>query len=104
MNGMLTTSSNVYYLPVRTPAVDTTRRRVRKPRLMVRVERAWWRLRFMSAEIWSVLRRGSRQFFVDDSILFDRNVEVPRSRPRYTVPARVIDFESARDRLRTAQA
>lgn len=104
MTGTWPTSSNVYYLPVRTPTVETGGRPVRQPTLMSRVQRAWWRVRFMSAEIRSTLRRGGRQLFVDDSLTFDRSVEIPRSRPRYAVPASVIDFESARDRLRAARA
>lgn len=102
MNRTLTTSSNVYYLPVRTPTVEPVRRSVRQPSLTARLERAWWRFRYMTAEIVSIVRRGGRQLFMDDSIVFDRTAETPRSRPRYAVPARVLDFESARQRLRIA--
>ncbi len=102
MNQPLTTMSNVYYLPTRASAIQPLARPAKRPTLTTRTVRAWWRLRFMVAEITSVIRRGGRQMFADDdAVALARTTEMmERMRPRYAVPAAVIDFESARRRLR----
>ncbi len=104
MNRPLTTTSNVYYLPTRAAAVEPIARQPKRPTLAKRVARAWSRLRFMVAEIASVVRRGGRNMFVDeDSLALARTAEMmERLRPRYAAPAPVIDFEIARRRLRKA--
>jgi hypothetical protein len=102
MTDSLPVSSNVYYLPVSPSAIEP---KVPEPRTMSfheRIQRTWWRLTFMATEIWTVLRRGGRQLLRDDDVLaFDRWNDAPeRRRPRYAVPAQVIDFATARERLR----
>jgi hypothetical protein len=102
MTDSLPVSSNVYYLPVN-PSV--TEPKVPEPRTISfreRSQRTWWRLTFMAMEICTVLRRGGRQLLRDDDVLaFDRWNDAPeRRRPRYAMPAQVIDFAAARERLR----
>ncbi len=103
MNRALMTTSNVYYLPVTTSTVDTIRRQ-HQTTLSTRLQRTWWRLRFMATEISSILRRGGRQIFASDTIIFDSPSLPEPSRPRYSSPALVIDFESARERLQRRRA
>jgi hypothetical protein len=99
MNSLLTTS-NVYYLPARVTR-DTPPRTARKATPWARAQRAWWRLSFMAAEIFSIVRRRGRHLFVDDdAIVLGRMAELTE-RSNSFGPARIIDFESARRRLRT---
>jgi hypothetical protein len=99
MNSPLTTS-NVYYLPARVTR-ETPSRTPRKAAPWARVQRAWWRLSFMTAEIFSIVRRRGRHLFVDDdAIVLGRMAELTE-RSNSLGPARIIDFESARRRLRT---
>lgn len=101
MNSTLTLS-NVYYLPARVARETTSPRGPRKTAAWTRVQRAWWRLSFMTAEICSIVRRRGRHLFLDDdAIVLGRMAELSE-RPVSRGPARVIDFESARDRLRRA--
>lgn len=101
MNSTLTLS-NVYYLPARVARETTSAHRPRKTSAWTRVQRAWWRLSFMTAEICSIVRRRGRHLFLDDdAIVLGRMAELSE-RPLSRGPARVIDFESARDRLRRA--
>jgi hypothetical protein len=94
MNGMLV-DSNVYYLPV-TPTVEAVAE-PEWPTLATRLRNAWWRLRLALAEVRGILRRPRRLGPEDYAVFAD--MEVVRV-PRRTRPARVIDFESARRRLR----
>ncbi|MBI2205226.1 MAG: hypothetical protein HYU41_15365 [Candidatus Rokubacteria bacterium] len=101
MNSSLTLS-NVYYLPARVARETPSARRPRKTAAWARVQRAWWRLSFMAAEICSIVRRRGRHLFLDDdAIVLGRMAELTE-RPVSRGPARIIDFESARDRLRPA--
>ena len=100
----IATTSNVYYLPARVPD-EPVRRSERKTTWRARLTRTWWRLRFTIAEIWSISRRGGRHLsFGDDGPIFlGGNAGIfERPRPRRTEPARVLDFVSARLRLRPA--
>jgi len=94
------TSSNVYYLPIRREAPEVASRRPARPSAWGRLQRAWWRARFAGAEIWSIVRRSSRHLFADDTLALER-LETERVRPRLG-PARIIDFDAARRRLRPA--
>ena len=99
MNSPLT-MSNVYYLPARVTR-ETPSRTARKATPWARMQRAWWRLSFMTAEIFSIVRRRGRHLFVDDdAIVLGRMAELTE-RSNSLGPARIIDFESARRRLRT---
>jgi hypothetical protein len=58
----------------------------------------------MTAEIWSILRRGRRHPSLDGPVFLGGSAELfERPRARRTEPARVIDFESARRRLHAAR-
>ena len=100
MNSSLT-MSNVYYLPARVTR-ETPARMQRKAAPWARVQRAWGRLTFMTAEICSIVRRRGRHLFVDDdAIVLGRMAELTERSIPSLGPARIIDFESARRRLRT---
>jgi len=94
------TGSNVYYLPApvaEKPAPRTTRRR----RVGARLRSAWWRFRLALTEIQAILL-VPRRIVIDDyaALLADEPEPAERPRPRRLAPARVIDFELARLRLR----
>lgn len=92
--------SNVYYLPLRRETPEMMRRRPDRSTLRARITRAWWRVRFSAAEIWSIVRRTSRHLFADtETPLLDRTDFERFETPRVG-PARIIDFETARRRLR----
>lgn len=99
MNSSLT-MSNVYYLPARVTRETPSSRTPRKATAWARMQRAWWRLSFMIAEICSIVRRRGRHLFLDDdAIVLGRMAELTE-RPISYGPARIIDFDSARRRLR----
>jgi hypothetical protein len=96
---MNTVSSNVYYL-ARPAAVESAPPAPIRPGHVARLRRAWWRFRFVTAELWYTLRRGGRHLFEDEgTFVLAESAEVVE-RPRRTTPARVLDFEAARARLR----
>jgi hypothetical protein len=95
--------ANVYYLPpppVEEPPVVAGA----WPTLHARITRAGWRLRLTLIDIRLAIRRPGRRLFADDAPLFlNHSAElVERARRRPTRPARIIDFASARARLRPA--
>lgn len=94
--------SNVYQFP--TPVTPEPPRCVsRWSMLRDSVRRTWWRLRITVAEIRWVLRRQRGAFDGIDSTRFgDRDLDSASSRPRLLGPARIIDFDAARLRLRPA--
>lgn len=95
----LMTSSNVYYLPIRHEAPEAaTRRQAGRSTAWGRLTRAWWRARFAGVEIWSIARRCGRHLFAEETLSFER-FDAERFRPKLG-PARIIDFDSARRRLR----
>jgi hypothetical protein len=99
MNNTLTVS-NVYYLPARVTRETPTTRSTRKTTAWARCQRAWWRLSFMAAEICSIVRRRGRHLFLDDdAIVLGRMAELTERSTSHG-PARIIDFDSARRRLR----
>jgi hypothetical protein len=98
---MSSVTSNVYYLPVRREAPEAAQRQPQQTTTWARLVRAWWRARFTSAEIWRLVRRSSRTLFSDDG-LAQHGYEPEHFRPSLG-PARVIDFDAARRRLRSQE-
>lgn len=94
--------SNVYRFPA--PIAPEPPRRVSSwAKVSGRVRRTWWRLRITIAEIRWVLRRQRGSFDGIESTRFgERDLDTVASRPRFLGPARIIDFEAARLRLRPA--
>ncbi|HEV8615790.1 MAG TPA: hypothetical protein VGU22_09890 [Methylomirabilota bacterium] len=91
--------ANVYYLPAH--PVERIPVTARWATLHARLARAWWRLRLTLIDIRLAIRRPGGRLFADEGPIFDRAAElVERTRPRPTHPARIIDFATARVRLR----
>jgi hypothetical protein len=93
-------NSNVYYLPTEPAIVAPRAPQSGWARLRRRVARAWWRARITAEEILVVLRRPSPLVLSDEAVAFLARA-TPR-RPRFAVPARVIDLAAARARRRPA--
>jgi hypothetical protein len=96
------TDSNVYYLPAPAPVEARAPEPVR---LLRRLRNAWWRLRLAFAEIRTILRQPQQRLTLDDYVALLDLEEEDRARTRRrrpARPARVIDFEAARLRLRPA--
>jgi hypothetical protein len=93
---------NVYYLPAQ-PVEEPI---PAPPRgwsaFRTRITRAWWRLRITVIEVRAAIRRPGRTLFADEGPMYlDRCAEYVERRPvRPATPARVIDFATARGRLR----
>jgi hypothetical protein len=85
---------NVYYLTSRSSAAAASSD-PDWPSFSIRLRNAWWRLRLALMEIRASLR--SRPRYSEDLREFD----VPTT-PAPARPARIIDFEAARRRLRPA--
>lgn len=102
--------TNVYYLPptVTSPARPGAAAVPPRPSRWSAVQRTllrtWWRLRISLAEFRSLMGRRRRRALADDYLLLEDSVEpIERRRPpRRSGPARIIDFEAARLRLRPA--
>ena len=93
--------SNVYYLAPAAPAPARTPRLSRSLVLRLRVLALWWRARLTAVEVCQVLRRfGRPSLREDDAVLEQRAEIILAAAPRPLGPARVIDFEAARVRLR----
>jgi hypothetical protein len=96
--------SNVYYFPSTTPVVPVPTA-VEPVRFMRRLRNAWWRLRLALSEIRTILRRPTQRLTLDDYVgllEFEDEQQRPRRRRRNGQPGRLIDFETARLRLRPA--
>ena len=96
--------SNVYYFPSTTPAVPVPTA-VEPVRFIRRLRNAWWRLRLALSEIRTILRRPTQRLTLDDYVgllEFEDEQQRPRRRRRNGQPGRLIDFETARLRLRPA--
>jgi hypothetical protein len=103
MNNRLS-DSNVYYFPSTTPTAPAPTA-VEPVRFMRRLRNAWWRLRLALSEIRTILRRPSQRLTLDDYVgllEFEDDQQRPRRRRRSGQPGRLIDFETARLRLRPA--
>ena len=91
--------TNVYYLP--TPAVEAlSEPRADRASLWRRCRSAWWRLRVAAAEVRAIMRPRLRSSSFDYVGLLEAVNEPVR--PQRRRPAPVIDFVSARLRLRPA--
>lgn|SRR4051794_6827926 len=93
--------SNVYYLapsepePMRRPRLSATLV------LRLRMLAFWWRLKLTAVETWDALRRFGRPEMPDDTTVLEQRADMILSaRPRPLAPARIIDFDAARVRLR----
>ena len=94
-------SSNVVYLPAATlPEPGPT------PSRWARLTRTWYRLRFALAGLRLALRPAPTPLFAEDEALalLHGQAEIIERRARPTRPARVIDFDAARARLRPVAA
>ena len=97
--------ANVYFLPA-TPVPPAT---APTPsvwgRLHARCRAELWRLRFAFAGFRVALRQPRMPLFADDAtaVLAEQRAELIERRPRLS-PARIIDFGSARARLRPLPA
>ena len=97
--------SNVYYLA---PAVPATPPESPRPSrlsmgmvLRLRLLAFWWRLRLTAIETGDVLRRFGRPGFSDEASVLEQRAEAILAAPaRPRGPARVIDLDIARARLR----
>jgi hypothetical protein len=93
--------SNIYYLAPSAPAPARTPRLSRSLVLRLRVLSLWWRTRLTAAELWQVLCRfGRPPVRAEDAVLDQRAELILAAVPRPLGPARIIDFEAARVRLR----
>jgi hypothetical protein len=93
--------SNVYYLAPAAPPPARTPRLSRTLLLRLRILALWWRTRLTAAELWHVLRRFGRPPLQEEEAVLDHRAElVLAATPRPGGPARVIDLEAARLRLR----
>ncbi len=90
-------SSNVVYLPAATLPEP-----IPMPSRWARLSRTWWRVRFALAGIRLAFRPAPTPLFAEDETLalLHGQAEIIERRPRQTRPARVIDFDAARARLR----
>jgi hypothetical protein len=89
---------SVYYLPTRT-LTDPVPSTSEWPSLPERLRNAWWRLRLAIVEMRGILRSQPR--YTGPSTQYDLFSDTPPP-PRPSRPARVLDFEEARQRLRPA--
>ena len=97
----MTISSNVFYLPgsstvTAPPPPPPSRWSVLKARAFC----AWARARLTVREVAIVVRQAGRRFDADYPGWLDAVPHATVPVPRFARPARVIDFESARLRLR----
>ncbi|HEU5195873.1 MAG TPA: hypothetical protein VFW70_14125 [Methylomirabilota bacterium] len=96
-------ASNIYYLAPATPVPARTPRLSWQLMLRLRVLTFYWRCRLTAAETWSVLRRFGRPDVpadADTTFLEQRAEMILAAPPRPLGPARVIDLDAARLRLR----
>jgi hypothetical protein len=87
---------SVYYLPTRSQT-EPMSMNSEWPSLAVRLRNAWWRLRLAVIEMRGILRSQPRYAASAASYEF---FSAATPAPRPCGPARIIDFEQARQRLR----
>jgi hypothetical protein len=97
----LARSSNVYYLPTASVAEPAP-----APSRWARFNGMWWRLRFAIAGIRLALKPTPTLLFAEDETLalLQGHAELVEQHTRPTRPARIIDFDAARARLRPVTA
>lgn len=94
-------ASNIYYLTPSAPEPTRPPRLSRGLVLRLRALAFWWRLKLTAAETWDALRRFGRPAMLDDASVLEQRAElVLAAPPRVAGPARIIDFDTARVRLR----
>lgn len=93
--------SNVYYLtPAAPPVEGPTGQAPRLPRRL-RLIALWWRVRLTALEVGAAVRRFGRNPIHSDLTFLEQRADlVLRGARRSAGPARIIDFASARTRLR----
>jgi hypothetical protein len=99
-------AANVYFLPAAPAVPEPPQRPSLWRRLRRRLKSDAWRLRFAVAGFRMALRRPRTPLFADEdalALLSAQNAELIERRARLA-PARVIDFGSARQRLRPVAA
>ena len=92
--------TNVFYLAPPAPPLERAGPLSRSLRLRLGLLAFWYRMRLTAAEVTSVLRRFGRPHREADVFLEQSADLVLAVRPSRGVPARIIDFASARARLR----
>jgi hypothetical protein len=98
--------ANVYFLPAApVPAVAAAPESSPWRRFRARGKAELWRVRFALAGFRMALRQPHAPLFTDEAMaaLAEQRAELIERRPRL-VPARIIDFGSARARLRPIPA
>jgi hypothetical protein len=101
MSPMTARTSNVYYLAPSAPQPTRAPRLSASLVLRLRVLSFWWRLKLTTVEMWDALRRFGRPETPTDSTFLEQRAEIIlAATPRPQGPARVIDFDTARVRLR----
>jgi hypothetical protein len=98
----LSGSSNVFYLPAAVSVPEAPP----APSRWASLTRTWWRVRFAVAGIRLAFKPAPTPLFTEDETLaiLQGEAEVVERRQRPTRPARVIDFDAARSRLRPVAA
>ena len=98
---MTARTSNVYYLAPTAPEPTRAPRLSTSLVFRLRVLSFWWRLKLTTVEMWDALRRFGRPETPTDSTFLEQRAEIIlAATPRPQSPARVIDFDTARVRLR----
>lgn len=104
---VMPSKAKVYYLPAAEP-VEPPAPLSRRSRLRNRVINGWWRMRMLLTDVRLALR-GRRHSAPDEYSALLRDVVeegpaevIDRRRSRPSRPATILDFESARLRLRPA--
>jgi hypothetical protein len=92
--------TNVFYLAPPAPPLERARPLSRQLRLRLGLLAFWCRVRMTAAEVAGVLRRFGRPDRDADAFLEQSADLFVGARPARLVPARVIDLEAARARLR----
>jgi hypothetical protein len=93
--------TNVYYLTPPLAEVEPPAPPSRRRALRLRLLTFWWRLRLTVGELGAVLRRfGRPPATVDTAVLLQHAEMILASRRPSVGPAQVIDFATARQRLR----
>lgn len=97
----LASASNVYYLPAASVAEPAP-----APSRWARFSGMWWRLRFAIAGIRLAIKPAPTPLFTEDETLalLHGHTEFVERQTRPTRPARIIDFDAARTRLRPVTA
>ena len=95
------TRSNIYYLAPSAPVPARAPKLSRGLVLRLRMLSLYWRCKLTAAEMWDALRRFGRPDAPADTTFLEQRAEmILAAPPRPLGPARVIDLDAARMRLR----